>query len=318
MQTASDIASEPAARAARDYSRFELNLWEHVSLTVTHAMVAALLACLSLAGLYRVGRLFGTLEWLVNYKRRRRFARALARVLGRKPTGVERRRETRKFFMRTRCDKLLYLILDCVRRDQAEALLSIENRSLLEDALARGRGVYLAMSHFGAQHVIAMLLATKGYKTVGVRDRNESPLRRYVQKRYEQRYPEFAFTRWLFADAYPRDIFRCLQDGYMVGSALDASRVRTANQRTQEVTIFGETQRFPSGPLHIAIRCGAPILQALIVPERNFRYRFEFTEMLVDPEQVTDEDAAVADAMRAYAANIERHARERPSLIGRI
>ncbi len=46
-----------------------------------------------------------------------------------------------------------------------------------------------------------MLLALNGYKTAGVRDRNEGPLRRYVQGRFDRRHPEFQRMRVLFADS---------------------------------------------------------------------------------------------------------------------
>ncbi len=295
-----------------------LSRWEHISFTVIHAAAACLLAELSLSGFYRFGRIFGTVEWLINYKRRRRFAAAFQRVLGHEPTPKERRRATREFFIHTRCDKMLYLIFDCIERHKAMTLLSIGNQALLDDALARGRGVYLAMSHHGAHHVIAMLLALKGYRTAGVRDRREGALRRYVQERFDRCRPDFPRMRVLFADGYPRDVYRCLQDGYVLGSAMDVSRVRTAHQKTEEVTIFGEKRWFLSGPLRIAIRSGAPVLQAFIIPERNFCYRLEIADVLVDPDTVDDEAGAVPRAMRSYAANVEKYIRASPSLLSRI
>lgn len=295
-----------------------LTVWEYVSFTIAHAMTGWLLACLSLSGFYRFGRMFGTLEWLINHKRRGRFSATLQRVLGRVPTAGERRRATREFFVRTRCDKLFYLILDRIPRDKLMALLSIGNQALLDEALARGRGVYLAFSHHGAHHVIAMLMALKGYKTAGVRDRREGAIRRYVQQRFDRVYPEFQRMHVLFADGYPRDIYRCFKDGCLLGSAMDVSRVRDPNQRTEEVAIFGEKRPFLSGPLRIALRCRAPVLQAFIVPEDGFRYRLEIVEILVDPEKVRDEAAAVARAMHTYADNVERHLRASPSLLSRV
>jgi lauroyl/myristoyl acyltransferase len=295
----------------------KLSAWESISFTLAHALTAGLLALLSLRGLYLFGRCFGTLEWLIDYRRRRRFAATLSRVLGHEATNRDRRRFTREFFMRSRCDKLLYLVIDCVPRDTARALLTIENRGLLEEAIARGRGVYVALSHHGAHHILAMLLALNDFKTAGVRDRNEGALRRYVQSRFDRRYPEFRRLRVLFSDAFPRDIYRCLQDGYMLGSAMDVSRLRNTSQKTETVSIFGETRSFLSGPLHVAIRCRSPVLQAFIVPERDFRYRFAILETLIDPATVTDRDHAVATAMETYAANVERYVRSFPALLSR-
>jgi len=315
--TTSSVASGAPLRAAKTNGG-DLTRWEYVSFTAAHVLTACLLAGVSLSGLYKIGRLLGTLEWLIDYKRRRRFVATLQRALGHKLRAGQRRRATREFFMRTRCDKLLYLVFDCIPRDKTMTLLSIGNRSILDEAMAREHGVYLAFSHHGAHHVIAMLMAIKGYKTAGVRDRHEGAIRRYVQDRFDRRYPEFRRMRVLFADSYPRDIYRCFKEGYLLGSTMDVSRVRDPNQKTEEVTIFGEKRLFPSGPIRIAIRCQAPVLQAFIVHEVDFRYRLEIVGMLVDPKEVLDEDSAVAQAMRTYAANVEKYVRASPILLSRV
>jgi lauroyl/myristoyl acyltransferase len=311
------VAEGAASDAARAGEPTRLDGWEYATFTLAHAAGSALLSILSVNGLYRFGRLFGTVEWLINHKRRRRFAAALRQVLGREASGAERRRWTRDHFMRSRCDKLFYLVFDCIPRAKAMTLLSITNPELLDQALSRGRGVYVALSHHGALHVVSLLLALRGYKTAGVRDRQEGALRRYIQRRFDRRYPEFARMRVLYADSFPREVYRCLSEGYVLGSAMDVNRVRHPNQRTETVTVFGETRLFPSGPLRIAHRCRAPVLQAFVLPESGFRYRLEIVAMLMDPDLSRDEDETVAAAMRTYAANVERYVGDSPSLLTR-
>jgi hypothetical protein len=55
-----------------------------------------------------------------------------------------------------------------------------------------------------------------------------------------------------------------------------------------------------------------------VLPENGFRYRAEIVGMLIDPDLSTDEDSAVAEAMRTYAANVERYVRASPSLLTRV
>ena len=312
-------ASERSDRTddARAASQVPLTYWQNLSLTIIHLSVTILLKCLSVRGLYRFGRAFGTFEWMIDHKRRKRFVNALSRVWGRAPTGRERRRAAREYFAQSRCDKLFYLVLDRIPRSRATALLSITNRTILDDALSRGHGVYIALSHHGPLHVVAMLLSLCGYKTAGVRDRHEGPLRRYVQRRLDLTYPDFQRARFIFADAYPREIFRCLRDGYVLGSAIDVSRVRSANQKIETVTVFGERRPFLSGPLRVAYRCKAPVLQAFVLPEPGFRYRLEVVEMLIDPDTASDESVAVGEAMRKYARNVEAFIAASPSLLTR-
>ncbi len=306
--------SDDAARASVEP---RLGIWERIAFHLAHTTTSVLLAVLGLGGLYRLGRSFGTIEWLINYKRRRRFGAALRRVFGGDLHSRDRRRWTREHFMHTRCDKLFYLLFDRLPRDRAIDLLAFDNESLLRAAVERGHGAYTAMAHHGALHVLALLIVLRGYKLAGVRDRQEGALRRWVQHRLDVRYPEIGRMRVLFADSFPREIFRCFEEGYLVASAMDVSRVRFEHQKTEEVTICGERRAFLSGPLRIAIRCGAPALQAFVIPESGFRYRLELVNLLADPAGVTNEDQAVEAAMKVYAANVERFMRTWPSLLTR-
>jgi len=295
-----------------------LSTWQRVSFSTTHAMVRGLLALLGLRGMYRLGRAFGTMEWLINYKRRQRFRRALEVVSDPNAPPSDSRGITRTHFMQTRCDKLFYLMFDCIPRERAMSLFTTTNREWLDTGLADGHGVYVALSHHGAHHVAAMFMALHGYKVAGVRDRHEGGIRRYVQDRFDRRYPEFNRMRVLYADSYPRDVFRCLQDGYVLGSAMDISRIRNEHQKTVELTMFGETRPFLTGPLKVAVRCRALVVQAFIIPEPDFCYRMELVQRLIEPDHVDNEELVLDEALKTYARNIETRVRAMPALLTRL
>lgn len=296
----------------------ELTAWERVSFFVTHEIASLLLGLLGLKGFYRLGRLFGTLEWFINFKRRRRFGRALRAILP-SLSSRERRRHTREHFMQTRCDKLYYLVFDRIPRDVAIRSLTIRNQHLLDEALASQRGVYMALCHHGPLHVVGMLMALRGYKVAGVRDRREGAMRRYIQDLYDRKYPEFRRTRVMYADSFPREIYRCLHDGYVLGSAMDVSRVRDPRQSHCEVEVFGAKQVFLTGPLRIAMRCGAPVLQAFVLPTTDFRYELAVVEPLLGAAASfgADEDKVVSEAMKRYSENVEDYVRSYPALLTR-
>jgi len=294
-----------------------LSWWESISFRVTHTAASVVLGILSPSGFYRFGRLFGTLEWIIDYKRRRRFGRTLGRMLEHKPTSAERRRITRAFFMRSRCDKLFYLTFDRMLKHDAMSWFTIGNRHLIDDALARGRGAYVALAHQGDHHTLGMLFTQCGYPATGVRDGNEGPLRRFVQARFARHYPDIPRPRILFADAFPRELYRALQDGHVLMSLMDVSRVRAEHQKMRKVRIFGQEREFVTGPLRIAIRCKSPVFQAFFIAEENFRYRFEIVDSLLDPDEVTDEETAVQQALTKYATNVENFLREHPESVSR-
>ncbi len=274
----------------------------------------------SLRGLYILGRYFGTIEYLINFKRRARCRRELRRIF---PDGARPARETqiiRAYFRRTRCDKLFYVVFDRLPKEKILRRIKFHGRQYLDAALARGNGIYVMLSHHGSHHVAGLLMALLGYKCAGVRDRNEGASRIYVQQKYAETFPEFAAIRMLYADTFPRDIYRCFHENRVVASALDVSRVRGGTLKTCPVRIFGETREFLTGTLQIARRCRATVAQAFVVSRPNFYFQLIVQPPLYVPGSGQDADSPehVAELMQRYADGIEAHVREHPDHLSRI
>lgn len=273
----------------------------------------------SLRGLYLLGRWFGTLEYLINFKRRGRYRQELRRVF---PEGLPPKREARiirSYFRRTRCDKLLYLIFDRLPKDKILRRIRFPGREALDSALERGNGVYVLLSHNGSHHVAALLMALQGYKCAGVRDRNEGAMRQYIQKKYADTFPEFRGVRVLYADSFPRDIYRCFKENRVVGTALDVGRVRGVALKTCPVTMFGQQREFLTGTVQIALRCRAPIVQGFVVSRRNFYFRLIVSKPIWEPDSAdgASEDL-IPEIMQRYADGIAAHIREYPDHLSRI
>jgi KDO2-lipid IV(A) lauroyltransferase len=275
----------------------------------------------SLRGLYLLGQIFGTLECLVNFKRRARYRLALRQVF---PEGISAARERKTvldYFRRTRCDKLLYLIFDRLPKEKILRRIKFHGRQYVDEALRRGNGAYLMVSHNGSHHVLGLLLALLGYKAAGIRDRHEGAVRVYVQQKLAETFPEIADNfRMYFADSFPRTIYRHFQDNCLLGSALDVSRVRGETLKTCPVRIFGESREFLTGTLQIALRCRATIVQMFVVSRPNFYFRLIVHPPLYVPdgEENGDSPQRVAQLMQRYAEGIEAHVREYPDHLSRI
>jgi lauroyl/myristoyl acyltransferase len=273
----------------------------------------------SLKGLYFLGRSFGTVEYLINFRRRARYRRELRRVF---PEGIRPAQEQQiisEYFRRTRCDKLFYLIFDRLPKDKILRRIKFHGKEYLDEALARGNGIYVMLSHHGSHHVAGLLMALLGYKCAGVRDRNEGVSRIYIQQKYAETFPEIAAIRLLYADSFPRDIYRCFRENRVVGSALDVSRVRGMTLKTCPVRIFGQTREFLTGTLQIALRCQATVAQAFVVSRPNFYFRLIVRppEYVPGSESRADHPDRIAELMQRYADGIEAHVREHPDHLSR-
>jgi lauroyl/myristoyl acyltransferase len=173
-------ASPPPPRAAER----RLGWYSRAKFGLVRWFLWAWARTFSLRGLYVFARAFGTIEYWINFKRRARYASELRRIF---PEGLSKRRQAviiRSYFRRTRADKLLYLIFDRLPREKIMRRIRFHGRETLDAALARGRGVYVMLSHNGSHHVAALLMALLGYRCAGVRDRNEGAIRLYVLVMY--------------------------------------------------------------------------------------------------------------------------------------
>ncbi len=296
----------------------DLSFWDRISFSSVRVMLRALVAVAGIHGLYRTCQAFGTLEYLINYKRRRRVKRLLKTVYGRELGGKDRRRAVRAHFMRQRCDKAFYLVCDLLPPEAVRQRFSIVNRRLMDEGLARGKGVYVMLCHHGAHHVTGLTMALMGYRVGGIRDPHEGPLRKYIHALWAEKHPELYKTRILYSGDFTRQIYRLFKDNYALGSALDVTRVRDDRLRTVPVRIFGGERPFLTGTLQIALRCGAVVLQGFIVSDDDFHYRLELHGPMADPETSSETPELLAEVMQKYADNIAEYARQYPDHITRV
>lgn len=307
-----------AARAQR--ARRRISRVDRLKFELVRLFLLGWARLFSLKGLYLFGRCFGTIEYLINYKRRARYRRELRGVFPEGLPDARARQIVGDYFRRTRCDKLFYLIFDRLPREKILKRIRFEGREHVDAALQRGRGIYLMTSHHGSYHVAGLLMSLLGYRCAAVRDPNEGALRVYVQEKYAKTFPEYAAVRILYADAFPRDIFRAFQENRLVGTSLDVDRVRGPTLKTCPVQIFGQTRAFLTGTLQVALRCGTTIAPMFLVSARNFYYRIIVKPPFYVPvgDTAGEDPELVRRIMQAYADGIAAHVRAYPDHISRV
>lgn len=279
---------------------------------IVRTFLVLIIRCFSLSGLYLFGRAFGSVEYFIDYRRRRRVRRELREMFKDEFPPAWHRKMAWRYFMRIRCDKMFYTIMDRIPRAKLMNRIKMKGRKHIESALGEGKGAYVALCHFGSFHVAGLLGALLGYDIVGVRDPKESHVRRYIGAKYRETFPEVAKMRLFFSGAFPREIYRQFQNGGIVASLLDVGRRRDDHLKTCPVQIFGETREFLTGPVQMAFRAGAPILQAFVVSRKNFYYQLLVTPVLYKPTGNEDETKIVPDIVQFYATGVEQFARQHP------
>jgi len=286
-----------------------LTLWR---IRLVRFLLVAVMRCFTLSGLYLLGCVFGVAEYASDYRRRRRVNAKLKEYFRDDATRAFRRRHAIRYFIRVRCDKMFYTILDRIPRDKIVNRVELTGIQNIDDGREKGCGVYVALCHFGSHHIAGLLMALLGYELAGVRDGRESAVRRYIQNRYTETFPEIRRMKMFAANSFPRGIYRHLQQNKIVASLLDADRKRGAHTKTEPVRLFGEERGVLTGPLQIAIRCRSSMLQGFIVSKPYYRYEVIVTPPLVEPRDGDAEADTIRAVLRRYVENVEDFARRNP------
>jgi len=138
-----------------------------------------------------------------------------------------------------------------------EAAMSVEGLDHLDNALALGRGVILALPHLGGWDFGGAWMAVRGYRPVAVAEVLE-PVEMYewfVEVR-ERLGMEIVAAD---AEAGPA-LVRALKAGRVVGLVSDRDILGSG----VEVEFFGERTTLPAGPAMLALRTGAALIPAAI------------------------------------------------------
>jgi len=312
------ILSEPMSDTIEKTKPQNISLFTRFKFSVVRRGLWLVAKCTSLNGLYFFTRCFGICEWILNYKRRARFHQHMKVVLGKEYDRRQMKKACRSFFVRSRCDKVFYLIFDLLKREEIIRRIHFPAKEQFDASFERGKGVYIALSHFGAHHVAALLMCFMGYELAGVRDRSEGPLRRYIQQRLDSRFSEIKSVKIFFADDFPRDIYRWFQNNGLLGSALDTDRRGDPHLKRLEVGVFGEKREYLTGTMQIALRCQAAIHQGFVICQPNFHYQLTASLPLINSDSAEDTPQVLQKIMQTYAGNIEQNLRKYPDHISRI
>src|SRR5205823_11564488 len=104
-----------------------------------------------------------------------------------------------------------------------------------------------------------------------------------------------------------RDIMRMLKEHRMVVLAMDRDILNTG----QPFKFFGRLTSFPTGPVEIALKTGAPILPAFCIRDRNDAYiAIGEPPLFLTPSE--DHQADVRGAMEQILATFERYIKRYP------
>ncbi len=185
--------------------------------------------------------------------------------------------------------------------EAVDKMMEIENLSIVDEALAAGKGVIVITAHFGNWELMARHLTDKGYSLcVVARDANDSRTNKIVNEiRRENGYE--VLSRGNAA----RFVLGKLRKNEIVGILPDQ------NAGDIFVPFFGMDCGSVSGPAIMHIRTGAPIIPAFCVRLPDNRHRVEIKPPL-DIRLTGDTQADTRTIMTQVQSAIEQQIRSYP------
>ncbi|HYM49997.1 MAG TPA: hypothetical protein VET65_05425 [Candidatus Limnocylindrales bacterium] len=174
----------------------------------------------------------------------------------------------------------------------------------LDAALAAGRGVIVVAPHMGSWELACASWAAS-YGEIGVMVEQIEP-RRLFQHVFDLR-SRMGIKVIPLSRTAARDILRLLKDGRMVVLAMDRDILGTG----RPLRFFGEIARFPTGPVELALKTGAPLLPAFCVRDPDDRY-IAIGEAPIFLTPSGNHEADVQGAMERILASFESYIRKYP------
>ncbi len=187
-----------------------------------------------------------------------------------------------------------------IERVNTRRVVSVNNRSCLDNALAKGKGVVLVSGHLGNWEMIPVWFAQNGYELhVVVRKQKNKGADRFFLK-LRQRIG----TTPLYVKTPPRHLISILRKGGIVGLAID----QDARRRGIFVDFFGIPTSTSKGPAVFHLKTQSPIIMAVCSRNRNGTYQMKFDRI---PTSVKDGDAVTAIIQRV-TSHLENEIRKNP------
>jgi lauroyl/myristoyl acyltransferase len=189
-------------------------------------------------------------------------------------------------------------------RRRLSGLLVAVGTEHLDAATAAGKGVIVVAPHMGSWELAVASWAAR-YGPIGVMVEQIEP-RRLFEHVFRVR-SRMGIKVIPLSRTAARDILRLLRESRMVVLAMDRDILGTG----RPLPFFGEVSRFPTGPVELALKTGAPILPAYCVRDADDRY-VAVGEAPIFLTPTADHEADVQRAMEQILATFERFIRRFP------
>ncbi len=265
-------------------------------------LAIALVSALPLGAARAFGRFLGRTSYALAGKERQKALDSLARAFPEK-SDAERAKIARACF-----EHLGHAVLELVNLAKVDIETLVEfppkDRQLLDEALARKKGVVFVSGHVGSWELLARRVALAGYPSQSIAKETTDPKLTELITRFRQEGQVGSI--WRGQPGAAKQMLRALKAGEILGLLIDQ------DTRVQSVFVpfFGHRASTPRAAADLALRTGAAVITGFCHRQPDGRYRIALAEIPVTPTD--DREADVLQLTAELTARIENAIREKP------
>ena len=221
-----------------------------------------------------------------------------AAALGREPSDPEVARVAKRAFQNYGRMLMDFLLLGSLSPDEVLQRMSSDGREHIDTALARGRGVIMALPHMGSWDMSGSYAGALGYSVLAVAERFPGSLNDAVVATRQR----FGMNVVTLGRSAVRAITDALRANEVVALLCDLEQGPGV-----AVRFFGRRAVVPGGPAAIALKTGAALVPAYQYSAARGRYHVHIEPALTWPEGETKEGL-----MQRVIDSFEEFIKERP------
>lgn len=240
----------------------------------------------------------GSAWYWLNARQRRAALDNYAAALDLDPSNPEVGRVARRAFQNYGRMLLDFLLMGSLTKEELIKRTDVEGIQHLDAALARGRGVLMALPHMGSWDNTGSYGGALGYPIMAVTGRFPGSLNDAVVETRRR----YGLAVLQVGRPAVREIIQALNANRMVGLVCDQEEGPGV-----EVSFFGRTAVVPSGPASLALKTGAALMPAYQYMTATGRHHIHLEAVLTEIEGETKENL-----MQRIVHRFEKFIRERP------
>jgi len=259
---------------------------------------------------YKAANIAGILYYLLSRKKRRLMGQELALIY----SGKRSRKQIDKIikhsfiiYCKNQIEVFLYPVLT---PSLTQRMTNIKGLEYVDNTLKGGKGVILALAHFGNNQLIMPAFGHRGYEinqlsapatTWENMIENQSKMSKRALK-IRTEHENLLPVKHINVLVSIRPAFRCLRDNKLLGFAVDGGG---GNKRIK-VDFLNRKALLPPGVVELAIRTGAVLLPTFVVRQKDNSHQV-YIKNAVELQDTGDRDRDLKANMQKIADIIEKY-----------